>query len=339
MADAINPPNLIRLVPAKGSRNGTDTEGRRLPFYGNRRPFALSRLAPGKGAPLQPAYAIPPCVTVQDLSRRFVRRGGAPLPALEGVSLVVESGQFAAIVGPSGCGKSTLLRIMAGLDVPTSGMMRIEGAAMPLGASGYMPQRDLLLPWRTVLDNATLGLEYAHVPRAEARERARVLLQAFGLVGFEGASPAELSGGMRQRVALLRTVLAGRPLLLLDEPFGALDAITRAELHEWLTGLLAELQATVILVTHDLEEAAYLSDVVHVMGDRPGRIVASIPILLPRPRPYEVTASAEFAALKGRLLAALRGAHVPATGCGVAGTDRRTASPAPGPASRGGGWP
>ena len=292
---------------------------------------------------MRPAYATPPSVIAQDLSRRFVRRGGAPLPVLEGVSLVVEPGQFASIVGPSGCGKSTLLRIMAGLDVPTSGELRIEGVDSPLGASGYMPQRDLLLPWRTVLDNATLALEYAHVPRAEARERARALLPAFGLEGFEGASPAELSGGMRQRAALLRTVLAGRPLLLLDEPFGALDAITRAELHEWLTGLLAELRATVILVTHDLEEAAYLSDVVHVMGDRPGRIVASIPILLPRPRPYEVTASAEFAALKGRLLAALRGAHVPATGRGVAGTGQRFASPTAGPASRGepigGSWP
>ena len=284
----------------------------------------------------------PPAVAVRDLSRRFARRGAAPLSALEGVSLVVEPGQFASIVGPSGCGKSTLLRIMAGLDVPTSGVLRIGGVASPLGASGYMPQRDLLLPWRSVLDNATLALEYAHVPRVQARERAGALLPAFGLEGFEAARPAELSGGMRQRVALLRTVLAGRPLLLLDEPFGALDAITRAELQEWLMGLLTELRATVILVTHDLEEAAYLSDVVHVMGDRPGRIVASIPVPLARPRPYEVTASAEFAALKGRLLAALRGAHTPASGRAVAGMDYRSGLSAArfGPRGElGGDWP
>jgi NitT/TauT family transport system ATP-binding protein len=256
----------------------------------------------------------PPGVIVEHVTRLFARRGETPLQALEDVSFAVEPGQFVSLVGPSGCGKSTLLRMLAGLDAPTSGALHISGTRQLLGAGGYMPQRDLLMPWRNVLDNAIVALEFAGIPKTEARERARSLLPAFGLDGFAGARPAELSGGMRQRVSLLRTVLSGRRLLLLDEPFGALDAITRAELHEWLAGLLGDLQATVILVTHDLEEAAYLSDLVYVMTPRPGRIAATIPISLPRPRLYEVTATPEFAALRRRLLGALRGAHRPGIG-------------------------
>jgi ABC-type nitrate/sulfonate/bicarbonate transport system ATPase subunit/ABC-type nitrate/sulfonate/bicarbonate transport system permease component len=255
-----------------------------------------------------PLRGVAPRVQVGRVSHAFARRGAAPLQALDDVSLRVEPGQFAALVGPSGCGKSTLLRLLAGLVTPDQGTVAISGATHLLGASGYMPQRDLLMPWRSVLDNAIVALEFAHVPRREARARARALLPAFGLDGFADARPADLSGGMRQRVSLLRTVLAGRLLLLLDEPFGALDAITRSELHEWLNGLLADLQATVILVTHDLEEAAYLSDMVCVMTPRPGRIAAAIPISLPRPRPYDITTTAEFAALRRRLLGALRDA-------------------------------
>jgi ABC-type nitrate/sulfonate/bicarbonate transport system ATPase subunit len=247
-----------------------------------------------------------PSVQVSHLSHAFARRGAAPLQALDDVSLRVEPGQFAALVGPSGCGKSTLLRMLAGLDRPDAGAISISGADQPLGTAGYMPQRDLLMPWRSVLDNAIVALEFARVPRREARARARALLPFFGLDGFAEARPDDLSGGMRQRVSLLRTLLAGRRLLLLDEPFGALDAITRAELHEWLNGLLADLRATVILVTHDLEEAAYLSDVVCVMTPRPGRIAATMPVALPRPRPYDVTTTTEFAALRRRLLGALR---------------------------------
>ncbi|HWE63744.1 MAG TPA: ABC transporter ATP-binding protein, partial [Chloroflexota bacterium] len=270
------------------------------------------RAAPPRGAASSLNEAAPG-VRVEHVSRTFARRGEAPLRVLEDVSFSVEPGQFASLVGPSGCGKSTLLRMLAGLDTPTGGTLTISGAARLLGAGGYMPQRDLLMPWRSVLENAIVALEYAHVPRHEARARASDLLPAFGLDGFAGARPAELSGGMRQRVSLLRTVLAGRRLLLLDEPFGALDAITRAELHEWLNGLLADLRATVILVTHDLEEAAYLSDVVYVMTPRPGHIAAAIPVPLPRPRPYEHTTTAEFAALRGRLLGALREASRAAT--------------------------
>jgi ABC-type nitrate/sulfonate/bicarbonate transport system ATPase subunit len=257
--------------------------------------------------------AAAPTVQVEHVSHLFTRRGATPLAALTDVSFTVPPGHFISVVGPSGCGKSTLLRLLAGLDTPTSGRVQISGAARLLGASGYMPQRDLLMPWRTVLDNAIVALEYAHVPRKEARAQARALFPAFGLEGFETARPAQLSGGMRQRVSLLRTVLAGRQLLLLDEPFGALDAITRAELQAWLSRLLADLAVTVVLVTHDLEEAAYLSDVVYVMTARPGRIAAEIPVTSSRPRPYASTASPEFAALRRNLLDALRDASVLST--------------------------
>jgi ABC-type nitrate/sulfonate/bicarbonate transport system ATPase subunit len=254
---------------------------------------------------------ITPIITVDHLTRAFARPRASPLLALDDVSFSVAKREFISLVGPSGCGKTTLLRLLAGLDTPTRGSLRIADAppGKLLGVCGYMPQRDLLMPWRSVLDNATVALEIAHVPRAEARRRAGELLDVFGLSGFEEAAPTTLSGGMRQRVSLLRTVLAGKRLLLLDEPFGALDAITRADLHEWLSALLDRLEATTILVTHDLDEAAYLSDRVYVMSPRPGRIAATIPITLPRPRPYQIIATAEFAAVKRSLLDALQAAR------------------------------
>jgi ABC-type nitrate/sulfonate/bicarbonate transport system ATPase subunit len=254
-----------------------------------------------------------PLVTVEHVSHAFARGRDPAIQALQDVSFSVEQGEFVSLVGPSGCGKSTMLRLLAGLDTPSSGSLRIEGASPGhlLGAAGYMPQRDLLMPWRSVLDNTTVALEFAGVPRQEARERARALLPVFGLEGFERAHPATLSGGMRQRVSLLRTVLAGRRLLLLDEPFGALDAITRSDLHEWIAGVLAQLDATVILVTHDLEEAAFLSDRVYVMTDRPGRIAAAIAVPLPRPRSYELTTSPAFGEVRRELMTALREARRP----------------------------
>ncbi|HXT38353.1 MAG TPA: ABC transporter ATP-binding protein [Chloroflexota bacterium] len=252
-----------------------------------------------------------PIITVRQVSRKFARPRAAPVLALNGVSFTVEAGEFVSLVGPSGCGKTTLLRMLAGLDTPTSGELRVgdAGPGSLLGVCAYMPQHDLLMPWRTVLDNATVALEIAGVPRAEARRRARELFVIFGLTGFEQASPAELSGGMRQRVSLLRTVLTGKRLLLLDEPFGALDAITRADLHAWLSTLLERLAATILLVTHDLDEAAYLSDRVYVMSPRPGRIAAAVPVSLAHPRPYEVTTTAAFTAVKRSLLEALRAAR------------------------------
>jgi ABC-type nitrate/sulfonate/bicarbonate transport system ATPase subunit len=169
-----------------------------------------------------------------------------------------------------------------------------------------MPQRDLLLEWRTTLANASLGLELAGVGRAQARERALAEVERFGLAGFENRRPSALSGGMRQRAALLRTFLAGRDVLVLDEPFGALDALTREAMREWLLGVWEADRKTILLVTHDVEEAVFLSDRVYVMSGRPGRVRTEVEVSLPRPRTLELTATADFGELKERLLAPLR---------------------------------
>jgi ABC-type nitrate/sulfonate/bicarbonate transport system ATPase subunit len=205
-----------------------------------------------------------------------------------------------AVVGPSGCGKSTMLELFAGLQQPD------EGSVTVAGACALMPQRDVLLPWRDALANAGLALEICGASRAEARRAAEPLFRRFGLAEFERAYPAELSGGMRQRVAFVRTLLVGRPVLLLDEPFGALDAITRAGIQEWLAEALAAERRTVVLVTHDVEEALYLADRVVVLSPRPGRVVREIPVELPRPRPRRQTVvSPEFVALRERAMEAL----------------------------------
>jgi len=209
------------------------------------------------------------------------RRGGA-VPTLLDVSLQAAAGELLAIVGPSGCGKSTLLELICGLRSPDRGTIAAPAAVL-------MPQRDLLLPWLSALDNVALALRIAGLARAQARAQARVLFSEVGLEGFQQARPSELSGGMRQRVAFLRTLLCGKPLLCLDEPFGALDAITRAEMQEWLAGALArdrsEIgQRTVVLVTHDVEEAVLLADRVLVLSPRPGSVTASFAVEIARPR-------------------------------------------------------
>ena len=239
------------------------------------------------------------------LAKRFA--GG--VEAVADVSLELAEGEFVSVVGPSGCGKSTLLGMLAGLIEPSAGEVLLDGAAVaggPLGRVGYMPQRDLLMEWRTTLDNATVGLELAGVGRAAARERALAELPRFGLAGFEDRRPSALSGGMRQRVALLRTFLAGRDVLALDEPFGALDALTREAMREWLLGVWEADRKTILLVTHDVEEAVFLSDRVYVMSGRPGRVQSVLEVSLPRPRTLELTGSLAFAELKQRLLAPLR---------------------------------
>jgi putative hydroxymethylpyrimidine transport system ATP-binding protein len=229
--------------------------------------------------------------------------------AVADVSIELAEGEFVSIVGPSGCGKSTLLAMLAGLIEPTAGQISLDGRESSgglLGRIGYMPQRDLLMEWRTTLANATVGLELAGVGRAAARERAQAEVGRFGLAGFEDRRPSALSGGMRQRAALLRTFLAGREVLLLDEPFGALDALTREAMREWLLGVWEADRKTILLVTHDVEEAVFLSDRVHIMSGRPGRIRTSVAVPLPRPRTLELTATPQFAALKERLLTPLR---------------------------------
>jgi ABC-type nitrate/sulfonate/bicarbonate transport system ATPase subunit len=223
---------------------------------------------------------------------------------LKDVSFSCEADEIVAVIGPSGCGKSTLFNIIAGLAVPDAGIVSLDGkniVGRP-GCVSYMMQRDLLLPWRTVLDNVILGPELAGAPLSQARATARAQLHRFGLEGFEESYPTALSGGMRQRAALLRTILCGRSVILLDEPFGALDALTRAAMHEWLRGIQRDFQATMILITHDPEEAVYLSDRVYVSTARPMRIAGVVDINLPGDRNREITLTPEFAAYKREVL-------------------------------------
>jgi ABC-type nitrate/sulfonate/bicarbonate transport system ATPase subunit len=250
-----------------------------------------------------------PVLEVHSVTKDYRDEAGRVVRALDGVSLRAAEGELVALVGPSGAGKSTLLTIVAGLEAPTSGEVALDGdtRARRLGRVGYMPQRDLLLPWRSALGNAVAGLEVQGAPGAEARQRARALFAAFGLNGFEDTYPHALSGGMRQRVAFARTVLAAGDLLLLDEPFGALDALTRAGLQRWLLEIWGGLGKTCLLVTHDVDEALLLADRVYVLTPRPGRMALERSVPLERPRRMEMLARPEVAALKAELLAALTG--------------------------------
>lgn len=251
------------------------------------------------------ARAHAPAIEARDLHHAF-----GDTPALAGVDLSIAPGEFVALVGPSGCGKSTLLAALAGLLVPDAGAILVDGDAdaRRLGRLALMPQRDALLPWRTVVDNAAVGAELAGVPRAEARRRAAGVLDRLGLDGFADHYPAALSGGMRQRLALARTMLGAARGWLLDEPLGALDALTRADLQGVLQEAWAEARPTTVLVTHDLDEALLLADRVLVSGPRPARITAEVAVPLPRPRRLDDTLAPGFAALRAQLMAALRGA-------------------------------
>ena len=246
-------------------------------------------------------------VRVEGVSK-YMLQDGKPFAVLQDVNLYANAGEIVSLIGPSGCGKSTLLNIMAGLEQPSSGTLYLHGhrAEQRLGMVGYMQQKDLLLPWRNVLDNVILGLELRGISRRLARARALALMGQFGLKGFETAYPYALSGGMRQRAAFLRTILPEQEVFLLDEPFGALDALNRAQIHEWLLGLWETLHKTIVLVTHDVDEAIFLSDRVYVMTSRPGRVQLVQGINLPRPRRLEMVTTAPFVAFKTQLLAALR---------------------------------
>jgi NitT/TauT family transport system ATP-binding protein len=237
-----------------------------------------------------PAQAASTAVEIEGVTRRF-----GDVVALDGLSLRAAEHEILSVVGPSGCGKSTLLELICGLQAPDAGAVRGAPAV-------YMPQRDLLFPWASALDNAALPLRIAGRSRAAARAQAHPLFAELGLEGFEGARPDTLSGGMRQRVAFLRTLLAGKPVLALDEPFAALDALTRADVQRWLETALARAPRTVVLVTHDVEEAVVLGDRVLVLSRRPGRVVAELPVTLPRPRRRT---DAEVVALRERALEAL----------------------------------
>jgi len=241
-------------------------------------------------------------------------RGAAAVRAIDGVSLEMERGEFIAVVGPSGCGKSSLMKLISGLHPPLSGTLEIEGkpVAGPLKSVGMAFQNSNLLPWRTALENVLLPLEIVQPYRRDFSKekysaKAQALLESVGLGGFTHKHPWELSGGMQQRTSICRALIHEPEVLLLDEPFGALDAFTREELWCALRDLQAARKVTVMLVTHDLREAVFLADTVYVMSSRPGRILRRCEVNLPRPRDLEVTYTPEFQDVVHELRSLIRG--------------------------------
>lgn len=264
----------------------------------------------GRGRPGAGVWPTVTAVTpTTAIELRAVHQRFGEVVALVDVNLTIDRHERVGIVGPSGCGKSTLLSEIAGLIQPDEGTIAIEDAITPeerLRRCALMPQRDLLLPWRTAIDNAAIALENRGVRRRDARERTRPLFERFGLARFEERTPAELSGGMRQRVAFLRTLMAEKDILLLDEPFAALDSITRSGMQEWLLTALDQEPRTVVLVTHDVDEALLLTQRVVVMSARPGRVIRTLETDFPRDRPRrEIVTSSEFTSLKESALEAL----------------------------------
>jgi len=247
----------------------------------------------------------PPALDIQNLSATYTERGRR-LPVLDNLSLAVAPGEFVALVGPSGSGKSTLLDCIAGLIEPETGTIALNGTTVAaqdrLGTTAYAHQHDLLMPWRSIVDNTAVGLEARGMPRKAARTLARTRLEELGLGRFADAWPAQLSGGMRQRVAFIRTILTDAPLLLLDEPFGALDALTRSDMQRWLQDVLPVHARSVVLVTHDVEEALLLADRVVIVSPRPASVIAIEQVPFPRPRRRALTLAPEFLAARARIL-------------------------------------
>lgn len=243
------------------------------------------------------------------LQLQSVAKSFGSLQVLRDISLHVEQGEFVSVVGPSGAGKTTIFNLLTGAENMSAGEILFDGAALAQAGDvfAFMPQRDALMPWRRMIDNATLGLEVQGMSRKKARKLAEPLFEEFGLAGFEQAYPAQLSGGMRQRAALLRTVIQQRKMLLLDEPFGALDALTRASVQQWLEKMWQGHCWTAMLITHDVREAVYLSDRVYVLSARPARVVHEVKIDLPRPRRMHMQGNglARAAALEAEILSKL----------------------------------
>ena len=247
-----------------------------------------------------------PKLLAQGISKTF-HNGRQTLDTLDSIDLSVAAGEFVTVIGPSGCGKSTLFNIMAGIETPDAGTIAIDGVIENerAGRVGYMPQKPLLLPWKTVEENVILGLDVRHVPRQQAWVQARELLKRFGLLEFSQHYPSTLSGGMSQRVALLRTVLFNRDFLLLDEPFGALDALTRLSCQMWLLDVWQEFHSSVLFITHDVREAILLSNRIYVLSARPARVLRVVEAHLPYPRQPQQLASSEAAQLESELMSLL----------------------------------
>ncbi|MBO8165376.1 MAG: ABC transporter ATP-binding protein [Brevibacillus sp.] len=247
-------------------------------------------------------------LVIRGLYKTYPGKGTSAVQALRDISLTVREGEFVSLIGPSGSGKSSLLDIIAGLSLPDEGELTLDG--MPLagkrGRVSYMPQRDVLFPWRTILDNVIVPLQIQGVKRQAAREEAARLLPVFGLEQFADSYPHMLSGGMRQRAAFLRTYLCKRELMLLDEPFASLDALTRMQMHQWLLSMWQRFRHSVLLVTHDVDEAILLSDRIYLLSPRPGEIVAEVAVPLPRPRHPHMTTDPDFLQTKAKLLGLLQ---------------------------------
>nr|WP_245590409.1 ABC transporter ATP-binding protein [Aneurinibacillus terranovensis] len=243
-----------------------------------------------------------PVLSLQDLSYAFPNAGVAA-SIFSKISMDVQAGEFVSVIGASGSGKSTLFKLIAGLLEPDQGQIWIDGkqSGKRLGKVGYMPQKDLLLPWRTVMDNVLLPLELTKENKQRKIAEIKDWLGRFGLAAYERAYPHELSGGMRQRVAFLRTIMTGRDLLLLDEPFGALDSLTKRKMHGWLLELWGDLQKTVLFITHDLEEAILLSDRIYLLSGSGTQVIQEVKVNLPRPRSPELIYEPEFIEMRKEL--------------------------------------
>jgi NitT/TauT family transport system ATP-binding protein len=242
------------------------------------------------------AGAAAPLVSLEGVTHRFVTRSGTGVTALQDISLTIERDQFVTVVGPSGCGKSTLLKLVGGILAPTRGSVRLDGEvlARPSRKIGMVFQRPVLLPWRSVLGNVLFPLEMLGWPTAPLKDEAQRLIELVGLGGFEHALPNELSGGMQQRVSICRALIYEPELLLMDEPFGSLDAMTREDLSFELLRIWNQKRKTAVFVTHSITEAVMLADRVIVMTSRPGRVVLDVPITLPRPRTPDTEFTAKF---------------------------------------------
>jgi len=225
---------------------------------------------------------------------------------IKGLDLHIKKGEFISIIGPSGCGKSTLFKIITGLLTEYSGSVKIDGSVLKKKVISYLPQKDLLLPWKTLYDNTTIPLEISGVKKEKWEGIIDPLMEEFGLLGFENRYPHELSGGMRQRGGLLRSFLIDSDLMLLDEPFGALDAMTRSSMQDWLLEIWKKHNHSILFITHDIEEAVYLSDRVYIMSARPGRFLDELEIKFSRPRKKEIVLSQKFLEYKGRILEKLK---------------------------------